>query len=130
MTVGLKSILAFYLAQVAGVLSYNLPLKWRAFKKVLLSLSNRSFISYICYLLMLLLLTFLNCLFHCFCLIRHLLQSLIYNLVAYITFIANIQNICNLIGRGEYNIGCIELSITIMQTSTKEQHANSVAQRH
>ena len=80
---------------------------------------------------MLLLITFLNCSFYCFCLIRHLLQSLIYYLVAYITFIANIQNICNLIGRGEYNIGCIENSTAIMQTSTEEQqHANSMAQRH
>lgn len=107
-----------------------ISLRWQVFFRTICPL-NRSFICYTCYLFMLLLLTFLNCLFHCFCLICHLLQSLIYYLVAYIAFIANIQNICNLIGRGEHNIGCIELSATIMQTSIKEQqHANSVAQRY
>ena len=100
------------------------PFNGEPLKKVILSFSNRSFIYYICDLFMLLLLTFLNCSFYCFCLIRHLLQSLIYYLVAYITFIANIQNICNLIGRGEYNIGCIENSL--QQLCKLQQKSNNM----
>ena len=34
-------------------------------------------------------------------------------------FIANAQNICNLIGRDEYNIGCIVLSILYSLTKKK-----------
>ena len=35
------------------------------------------------------------------------------------TFIAKVQNICNPIGRGEYSIGCILISASILYSLTK-----------
>ena len=37
--------------------------------------------------------------------------------------IANVQNICNLIGRKEYNIGYIVLSISILYCLAKKNHS-------
>ena len=46
-------------------------------------------------------------------------------------FNANVQNICNLIGREEYNIGRIVLSTSIFYSLTKkQQHSNPVAGKY
>ena len=41
-------------------------------------------------------------------------------------FIANVQNICNPIGREEYNIGRIVLSVSILYSLTKNEKRNTV----
>ena len=44
--------------------------------------------------------------------------------------IANVQNACILIGREEYNIDRIVISISILYSLTKkQQHSNSVVQK-
>ena len=42
----------------------------------------------------------------------------------------NVQNMWNLIGREEYNIGCIVLSALILYSLTKkQQHSNSMVRK-
>ena len=39
----------------------------------------------------------------------------------YMCFIANMQDICNLIGREEYNVGRIVISVTILHSDQKKK---------
>ena len=64
----------------------------------------------------------------------HLLVNLWTNIIIIILsgviFLSNVQNICNLIGREEYSIGLIALSIWKFYSSAKgQQHSNSAAQK-
>ena len=41
-------------------------------------------------------------------------------------FIANMQDICNLIDREEYNVGRIVISVTILHSDQKKKKKNSI----